>query len=352
MEDELSKSGHDSWYSYLFRSHDYATMVAVSVAASGGIYMLGFVISALGGLEYYFIDPWALFCLFGGIWGFIVLGWIDGTYVGVWREVRPAFAVDDETYKEIVHTRLERIFDVRRSLVYGSVLWVPYFVIVPVFFLRDFPFHRTVYTTILRAGRVPFPGGIPRIAYYYLFGVVGLLITGSIIALFVNHLGLIREVSDFPFRDIQSSASEMEPIAWFSMALATAWFVGASVIAIILPISVDPDVIVLFLAPLVLTGTLLFLAPQVILHSALVDAKRDEIVALQDEQREIHRLTQRGSEPAEDLSLRLEASTQRLENAKSVRTWVYDISSVSKLVAASLIPWLNLFIQILAYLPD
>jgi hypothetical protein len=99
---------------------------------------------------------------------------------------------------------------------------------------------------------------------------------------------------------------------------------------------------------LVLVGIGVFFSPQLFLHRALLDAKRSKVTSIQKEYEEIHRSIEQENGSSEDLSLCLEVTDRRLENAKSIRTWPYDILSVGKLAAASLIPWLTLSQKILA----
>lgn len=218
----------------------------------------------------------------------------------------------------------------------------PAFAIAAALYLPGLSLHDPVEEVVLRTGFFPHLHGnrILRVVVACLFGAVSVLASVTTINGFANHLALIDEVSELPFRDVHTAASELEPVAGFTMASATAWFAGISVIVLLLGTGFSPDVGLALIALFVLAGVVFFLAPQLVLHAALLDAKREVLVGVRKEYEEIRELI--GTDPPDDLSLRLDVTDRRLENAKSIRTWAYDVSSAGKLAAASVIPWLNL----------
>jgi hypothetical protein len=54
----------------------------------------------------------------------------------------------------------------------------------------------------------------------------------------VSHLKLVGDVSELPFRDVYAAASEVEPIANFTVAGATVWFLGISLVVVWIRIGV------------------------------------------------------------------------------------------------------------------
>jgi hypothetical protein len=164
----------------------------------------------------------------------------------------------------------------------------------------------------------------------------------------VNHLTLVSEVADLPFEDIRTAASTLEPVARFTIAGATVWFAGISFLILWIEAGVGGDLGTVIIALLVFVGTVFFFAPQLILHDALVDTKRDVLTEIRGEYDEMHDLTRGTRGSGEDLSLRLYVTDRRLENANSISTWVYDLSSVGQLVAAAVIPWLSLLQELVS----
>lgn len=347
MGDTLDNDAYIGWFSYLFPRSGYTPLVLVSAVVTTGIFTLGYVIAWIGEVDYLSV-PLLYIGAFGIFWTLAWLGWADQVYVGVWNEARPAFAVDDETYYDVVHPHLEKIYDPRRILAYWTVLVIPSFVIAAGLWIPDLPFHGTVEEIFLQPGYFAHTHGnqILRLVVVYLFVVVGMLLFATVINGFENHLSLIREVSDLQFRDIHTAASELEPIARFTMASATAWFAGVSVFVLLISTGLDPGIGLPAITILVLAGVIFFVAPQMVLHSALLDAKREVLADIRKKYGAIQKRAQQNTDTPDGLSLRLDVTDRRLESAKSIRTWVYDISSMGKLVAASVIPWLNIFIEI------
>lgn len=345
MGELLDADEYGSWFSYLFFSHNYVWIVVVSTLVSLGLFGLGYLVAVVGNVRY-LTRPEPYIGGLGVFWVLVWLGWADSVYVDVWNEVRSAFAIDDETYYDVVRPRLERIHDERRIFTLAVVITVPFYLLVTVMFIEGMPYHRTLvelFTT--RDGRVQTHGSqILRTVDWYLLVTVGGVLIATVVNGFANHLALVNEVSELPFRNIHTSSSALEPVAGFTVTSATAWFVGVTPLALWILTGVDRIVLTVLIVLVVVVGVVYFLAPQLILHDALAEAKQVELAEIRAEYEEIQELTRRDTVPSENLSLRLEVTDRRLENAESISTWVYDLSSIGMLVASSATPVLT-FVQ-------
>lgn len=343
MAETLDSDEYVGWFSFLFPSHDHGRVALVSVGVGVAVFALGFGIAAVGD-NTYLSDPVPYASAVGISMGLVAFGWAGSTYVEVWNEVRPAFAVDDETYRAIVHPRLEGIHDGRRILVYWAALAVPYFLVTAAYFLPGLPLHDAVTDVVLGPGRVPLDDGtrVVRVGYYYLFGAANVLVVATAVNGFANHLALVAEVAALPFGNVHRSATQLEPVAEFTVAGATAWFAGISLVLLALRFGTAGVVGTVAIVLLVVAGIVFFLAPQLLLHDALQDAKRAALAEVRGEYAEIHRLAQTDAVPPETISTRLDVTDRRLANAQSIRTWVYRLSSVGKLATAAVLPWLTL----------
>lgn len=350
MEGNLDAEEYDAWFSHLLPPGGYAPLLLVSASATLGVFGVGYVIAAIGGVASTYLFSPAVYLSAGGIfWTLAWLGWADQVYVDVWNEVRSAFAVDDETYRDVVHPRLDRIYDERSLLGYWSLVAVPSLGIISVLYLPGVPPQLQHPVQLFVLGDTGFWPTLAVLNYLYVTVETLLLVTAFYA--FVNHLALLEDVSELPFRDLYTAASELEPVVGFSMASATAWFGGVSVVLVWTRTQhLDAAVQLVPVAVLVLVGVVIFLAPMVILHVALVDSKRSRLVEVRREYDETHRLMEQGRQPDEAYSLRLEMTDRRLQNAKSIRTWPYNIVSTGKLVTASFIPWLTLVEKVSALL--
>lgn len=349
MSDPFEVEDYGGWFSPLFPSHGYGWIVLVSFLVSGTVFALGYAIAAVGGLTYpaanVYLGTFVVFAMLAA------LGIADGTYVDVWNDVRDAFDVDDETYAAVVDDGLARIHDDRRILAIAALLALPYFYVVTVSYLQlPWPLSDLAVEYFF-GGTLNFAPGLPSAALICLFGAVSALLVATILNGFLSHLVLVGEVADLPFRNVHTAASELEPLAGYTVASATAWFAAVSLIVLWMQTSLGQLVGTTMIAVLAVAGLVFFAAPQLILHDALADAKRAEIAAIREEYAELHRLVAAEEDPPEDLSLRLEVTDRRLENAQAISTWVYDLTSVGKLVAAAVIPWLTIVQDIQGILP-
>lgn len=340
----IDGSRYGGWFSELFPSRGYLRAGLVSAGAGLGLFWYGYAVAVIGDLEYLTeIDGYlASFAVF---WTLAWLGLADETYVDVWNDVRSAFDVDDGTYRTVVEPGLDRIYDGRRVLVYAAVFGIPWLLITAAIYVPGSPYRDFVAELVFEED--PFEPTYLWLAVFYPYIAVLALSFGAVLNGFVNHLGLVNEVSGLPFRDVRRAASELESLGGFTIASGAAWFVGATFFVLWQQANLDGTVAVGALAVFVFVGVVFFLAPQLVLHDALADAKRDVLAGIRAEYEEMNDLV-RSSEPPENLPLRLEVTDRRLEGAEAIDTWVYDLSSVGKLVAASVIPWLALVQELVA----
>jgi len=105
MNSTLAPNGYESWVSVLFRSAGVRKVVLICAAVSAGVFLAGAVASAGGDLDY-FDAPESYLGAFAAFWLLTCLGAAEGHYVEVWDDVRPAFDVDDETYRAAVTPHL------------------------------------------------------------------------------------------------------------------------------------------------------------------------------------------------------------------------------------------------------
>lgn len=347
MEETKDDSDYVSWFSHLLPSCNYVWVVVAAAGVSIGLFALGYVVYIVGGVGGgfdYLLEPEGYLAAFSVFWMLTWLGLADGRYVDVWNDVRPAFAVDEESYRAIVQFRLKRIYDLRRILGYTAALAAPYLLFIAVLYYPGAPFQEETRNVFLTVDS-PYDASVARVIEFYLFGIVNDLLLASVINGFLNHLALVREVAELPFQNIYTSASDLEPVGRFTIASSTVWFTGISLIVLWIGIGVSSAIGVAMIALLIFAGLGFFLAPQLAVHDALTHAKRETLAEIRERYEELYQSNQMESQPSEDVMSRLELIDRQLANAKSIRTWVYDLSSISKLVAASMIPWLQLFVS-------
>jgi hypothetical protein len=166
------------------------------------------------------------------------------------------------------------------------------------------------------------------------------------------HVFALRAVARLPFRDIHAAARQLEPLVRFSMTPATAWFAGISLVVLWFHAGISSDVALLTIGALMFVGLLHIGAPLLILHDALEKARQELLEEVRREYAEIRQSIRSAEESADELSLWLEVTDRRQQNAKAVSTWVYDLPSVSRFVAASVIPWWTIIQRALTQMPQ
>jgi hypothetical protein len=273
---------------------------------------------------------------------------VDSVLVDVWNQVRPAFGVDDEAFRALVGSQLAHFYGDRVTLGYSVALLVPYIGLVSLFYLPAFDGVDVVGMIVRPEVRAQLGGySLARLANFVLFGLVLMPALVTSVRGFVNHVILLREVTQLPFQNVHTAARRLEPLVKFSMTPATAWFAGISLVLLWIRAGISGFLGLFLVATLVFIGALHILAPLLILHDALQKARQELLADIRHDYEEIRRSVRAGEESPDRLSLWLEVTDRRHQNAKSISTWVYDVPSLSRFLAASIIPWLTLLEQVL-----
>lgn len=348
----LESSAYTNWIHYVFPSSKRVVLVVVPALLAGVVFTLGYGIARLGS-ERYLVELYPYVGSGGIFWILLWLGWVDSVLVDVWNQVRPAFGVDDETFRALVGSRLADFYDDRVTLGYSVAVLVPYIALVALFYLPAFAGVDIVGAIVQPEVRTRLGGySLARLANYVLFGLVLVPALVTSVRGFVNHVILLREVTQMPFQNAHTAARQLEPLVKFSMTPATAWFAGISLVLLWMRAGIRGFVALLLVATLVFIGVLHIMAPLLILHDALQKARQELLAEIRADYEEIRRSVRAGDESPDRLSLWLEVTDRRHQNAKSISTWVYDVPSLSRFVAASVIPWLTLVEHVLSLLPS
>lgn len=247
----------------------------------------------------------------------------------------------------MTNDRLAAFADDRITLGYSTVLILLYVVVLLLFFCSP-PLGGSVLNTIIQPDIRAQLGGysLARLVNYSLFGVVLIPALVTSVRGFVIHIAMLRDVAALPFRNIHTSAQQLEPLVRFSMTAGTAWFAGISLVLLWFRSGIRG-----YIAVLVLIGVLHIVTPLWILHDALQREQQDLLQEIRADYNEIRHLIREADETPDELSLWLEVTDRRLESAKSISTWVYDVPSLSRLLAASVIPWLTLIERVVTLIP-
>ncbi len=346
MADPLESSAYTNWISHVFPNSRYRTLGVVSALAAGGVFALGYGITALGGGDY--LCKRYPYVGAGGIfWILLWLGWVDAVQVSVWNRVYPAFGVDSATYRDVIGSQLDSFYNDRVTLGYSASLVVLYLACVVLFHVSAFPGDGRI-SMIFDS----YLGGdsLVRAANFVLFGTVLIPALVTSVRGFVNHVLLLRRVKKLPFQNLSTAAQQLEPLAKFSLTPATAWFAGVSLILLGGRGEVSDPIAQVVIATLVLITVVHIAVPLLTLHDALQDAQRELLAEIRADYDEIRHSVRTGDESPDRLSLWLEVTDRRQQNANAISTWVYDLSSLRRFLVAAAIPLLTLIDEVLSLL--
>lgn len=348
----------------LVESPRYTFWSVTGIAAGVGVseFLLGYRLARDGGFERgYLRSPTMALALVGTVGGLVLLLWGAKYHLRVWEGVRRCFAVSDEEYDEFVEPVLRRAYDVKRVLaeflaillVVGLVDWVLF---VPIPWAITAGFTPEKEPPPCAAGWLQ-----PCLDYLsainYLYGAVGLFVVVGGVHGVAHFLPLASRLTELPLRNVDTAAEHLEPIAQFSVFVATSVFGGVLLLSLVYArllelaggragIIVDYAlVVILVVAGLLLLGMLVFWLPQMAIHATLTEAKQERLAALDREYAALSRRAQMESEPIDRIATELDVLDARRRNVREVRTWAYNLPTLIPLVGSGIASALLWFVQ-------
>lgn len=341
---------YGTWLNWLFGDEVSREMLVRVFGFSIGIFGIGFIFSSLGGITPiigakaylavstgYIVSILVLLTSVGYVWG-------SRKFLALWEEIRDAFAVDDEAYNDLVEDGLKVIYNDRAILFEFVAIFV-----VGWLLFREVP-------------RIPF-GNLPLVDYGYIWvlnnviGAIGLLYVVTGIHMVVTALYLLSRVTNLPLERPQTAVSELQAFGDFTAIASTIWFLlvllfltGWHQFVLLMD---DPPpgaiynelAITVGLVVLVLAGIALFLVPQVAIHSALVERKRERFLELDEELDSLRTSLLAGERTHEEVSTALELHNRQYRRTENARTWLFDFRGLLQVIGSGITAVLSILLQ-------
>lgn len=330
---EAVESGARSWLLTVF-PHASRTSIFLR-ALAGTLLILGveYVVEVLVlDLPYwqsgeFFTDPGVPLAAIGMLFALNTLGQWGAHYIRLWEDVRPAFDVDDTTYR---HTVQQALGDV-----YGRD-YVPFALFV------------AVQLGVYAGYGDQLPAGYLHVGFVHFFAVTA-------VYYFYRHILAIHDVAELDLADIPRARLTLAAIADFSVVVALNWFAALSALAIYLLrfTSMERGVIQFYslgLLVLVVIGLLTFVIPVVQLHETLKRAKWRALHAIGTEFETLYRDWEDGTVPG-DPSVGFDILESRRQTIQAHSTWPYRLVSVGKLLLGAVVPTLLSAVRTLGLAP-
>jgi hypothetical protein len=339
----------------------FRNLVLVAGGVSGAVFLLGYVVAVSEGLGDDYLRAFSVqFVVLGLFGGLVALSWTAKYHLRVWERVQICFDVGGRAYRDVVDPLLEQAYSVRRigiEFLAGLSLVVVWNVILlkpipyAIWFEGYDPYANVVFEFWLSIDALT--------VINYLYGFVALFVIVAGTHGVVHFLRLVRRVTDLPLSDVETAAERLEPIARFSIFVATTTFVGVLLLLVVyarLVTVADGDLveitefvaqyaffILVILTGCIVVGMAMFWIPQMAIHDAISAAKQDRLVAIDDEYERLLETSRSEARSPDHLATQLEIVEARRRNAKEIDTWSYNLPTLLPFVGsgiATTITWL------------
>ena len=342
-----------TWVDQLIGDEVSAEMVGRATIVSLVPLLGGFVVAVVAGQPVrYLLAPSTYLVGAGFLVTTLSYGWGSRRFLSLWHRIGDAFAIDEPEYHALVVAGLDRVYDDRAiflEFLVGLVLIMslqqvaPIPAAIPVGFE---PIGELLGVTVRYADVIQ-----------HLVGVVVLLYVVTGIHMATSALWLLYRVTQLPLERPRIAATALEPVADFSAIAATMWFLLVVLIVLVYqPIveylldlggALDLGVwvggsIVAF----VLVGAGIFLVPLLLIHSALLRAKRERLLELDAELESVVREFEADERGSDAVSTALALYDRRRERVQTTRTWLIDLRGVAHMVGSGIAAALSMLTQV------
>lgn len=313
------RSVYSGWLLRAFPESNQTNIILRALLGSTAIIGVEYVVEVLIlDLDYwqdkgvFFTSPDILLSAFGLVFALVLVGQWGARYVELWGVARPGFDVPDQRYDSVIRRNLDEL--------YGRD-HVPFLLFVGI--------QVGVYTLF------DIPAGFFHVGFFHFFAA-------TVLYTFYRHTIAIGNVTDLELVDLVEARSTLSEIADFSVVVSLSLLMALAALVVWVGVFLGLDRTVgLFYAVVILSfvgvALLVFVIPVVLLHEALVEAKRERLSDIYDDYDLLFETWKAGDFDG-DPSVALDILETRRQNLNTISTWPYHFVSVGKLVLGSIVP--------------
>jgi hypothetical protein len=175
----------------------------------------------------------------------------------------------------------------------------------------------------------------------------------------VYFLRLTQRVTDLPLQEVEVAADRLEPIARFSIFVATCAFVAVVLLLVVygrLVTTAGGDAaslasfvaeydffILVVITGLILVGVAVFWVPQIAIHDAIMAAKHDRLAAIEAEYDRLLEQCRATDGSPDGIGTEFDIVEAQRRNAVDIDTWSYNLPSLLTFLGSGLattVTWL------------
>jgi hypothetical protein len=340
----IDEKKYDIWINKLYNKIPLSYQI-ISLFFGLTIFVLGIIISYFNNFYTLYISSTPVYL---GLAGIILVSasmeWGAKNYVRVLNQVRPYFNVSDEEYLETTEKWLKLISNDKLILSLSS------FFIILTYLIVFIVYHYKISMLMVFPNEWYLPPTFYKILIIDIFGtVIILLLVTSGASLIINTL-LMNDLGKKPVFFYPNLTQKLKPLSDFNLIAAITWFIGNALIIRLFYSKFN--VITLPIELILLTiGLLTFFVPQISLHGTLRKSREKVLHSIDNVYEEHYKLICEAPNSLmeqTDLFMKFYAldKTRAIITTQS-KTWIYDTSSMLKLLGPSLLIFYQTIVSII-----
>lgn len=349
------QSDYEIWTDVAFRLSRLPRLLLVLLAGSI-VYLVGLGIAAMGGFEIEYMKTPAVYIGAAGIsWVLGCIRWGSLRVHLMFRDLRPVFPVDDESYLEVIKPWMRRFAQHRRNLVACTLLFaVALLLVVIAFYLPND--IREYHLQSLRPPVFPAAWYVPhdrplKVVIVLWYGLVCAALIGTGARVLMVNVLLLWRLRDLPVVALGNVVrSRLRGITNFYVLVSMTWWIGIGLFALTFLNHYDVIAVAL-MGSMALLGMLTFLVPQLVFRHYILASYQLICSWALSEHLEAWKLKWDGgpSKTAHSVLTRSAGSptlADLVEATAKPTSWVYDSEDLLLLVIGQALALAMILIQV------
>ena len=345
----LEEQNFRTWLDKYFDLFPNRNPIIVSFIGGLGIYLLGLIISIIGGFTWLYIETYQHFLtIFGIIW---VAGWMHWGHLELFQIINAyPFSLDDsedEDFKAALSTKLKLGNDHRLLLTISLLLTLSFYVFIIGFWFLEEKFLGLRFYIPPFISKEWFTGDsliLKAFTLLFLSTPVGFLIGTSGTQIVIYNLNILTLLSrHFDSGPLFLLPQKLKPITRLNLRAAYSWFVGVALGAVVAYKRLTP-LSLSYLVAFSAVGLLLFFVPQIIFHRVLEKKKTTILEKIGAKCEGLFRKMGETTDINEMEKVQYLCNLSLIyQTTRDSPTWILDVKVLTKLITSSITPIVAVF---------
>lgn len=341
-----------SWLDIYYDLFPENLFIIISIVTGALVYVIGLVLSLLGGFLHLYVTTYQVYYLILGIvWVSSWMRWGSINFFKIVEKIQHQYNFPQKKNSRSIENELHLITNNRLLIFVSILLTFSFYIAIFIFWISDYrPFGQILYIPkFLPQEWYEEPGIIFKYISIYLAITEGCFLIGTsgtqiIIFSFRTIKSLSRE---FIFTVPKIAVEAFKPFCDIGLKTSFSWFIGVAIIMVTGFRGLSPLILV-YLSLFTFIGISVFFLPQYFIHQSLKERRNELSDSIGKEyEKFMEELKGSWNKNYKDISAFKDIFFLNgiYSDIITSKTWVFDYATIVKLIASALIPIASVIVK-------